>query len=113
MSRFQKRRRNVSPLTRLILEMRAAARQIDVPAARAIAAREAASIPVTRVELRHSVKGKIAKHARALMRDLPKLDDVFARAEIASTLMDMAEVLASHSFEECFVKPHDAHRVAA
>lgn len=113
MSRFQKRRRNVSPLTRLILEMRAAARQIEVPAARAMAAREAASIPVTRVELRHSVKGKIAKHARVLMRELPRTDDACARSEIASTLMEMADCLASPSYEEAFVKPHTQERIAA
>lgn len=113
MSRFAKRRRNVSPLTRLVLEIRVAARQIEVPAARAIAAREAASIPVTRVELRHSVKGKIAKHARALMRELPRIDDAFERAEIASTLIEMAEVLGSPSYEESFVKPHAQECVAA
>ena len=99
-ARFTRRHRQTSPLTRLILEARAAAAQIEQPAARELAAREAKSIPVTRVELRASLKGKVAKHVRGLMERLPTMADPAERQDVATLLREMADVLASPGFED-------------
>jgi hypothetical protein len=102
--RFPGKRRNVSPLARLILEIRSAARSIDVPAARAMAAREAASIPPTRIELRHSLKGRLAKHGRALMRELPHAEG-HDLSTIAGALIAIAEALQSPELEDLDCRP--------
>lgn len=87
-------KRRYDPLRDLILNIRVAAAQIEEPAARRIAAREADRIPQTLVERAHGAKAKIAGLARAQMRALPTLaPEKFADA--VSVLRGCADALAS------------------
>jgi len=88
------RRPRPDPLARLVLAFRVAAHGIAVPAARAIAAREADRIPETRIEKAHGGKAKVAEQGRAILRHLPTMapDDWFVAAR---DLRACAEVLQS------------------
>lgn len=82
------------PMHQLIRELRTAARQIDNANARAVAAREADRIPITKAERAHGGKGKLARHARIELRALRKLSPA-EFAEAAVRLRDCADALDS------------------
>lgn len=88
------RRRRPDPLTRLVMAFRVAAVAIDVPAARAIAAREADRIAQTVVEKAHGGKGKVAEHGRAILRHLPTMEAADL-PQAAADLRDAADALQS------------------
>jgi hypothetical protein len=92
--RFKQPRRR-DPFRELISAIRVAARQIEIPAARRIAARQADQIPLTFVERAHGGRAKMAKLARQQMRSLSRLapEDY---ADVAAILFGCADALDSH-----------------
>jgi hypothetical protein len=87
-------RRKFNPMLELIIAIRVAAAQIHVEPARRKARSDADAVPQTFVERwPNTVKGDLAKRARALMRSLPELP-VGERNAAAMTLSEIAGVLA-------------------
>jgi hypothetical protein len=95
-SRAGSNRKGPNPMRQLIVAIRCAARQIDTPASRACARLDAASIAKTFVEkMPNTIKGALAKTARAMMKSLPDLSDANERARVAAELIQIADLLAT------------------
>jgi len=78
-------------MRQLVTALRAAARDIDIPAARQTARSDADAIPETWAErLPNTVTGKVARLARALLKNLSAIED---RGEAADTLRAFADTL--------------------
>lgn len=88
-------RRQISPLLRLIIEMRALARHYDQPAYHAAARCAAETLPPCFAErMPGTIKGSIAKQARKLMIAMGQLPGD-ERVIAAETLRGFADILSA------------------
>lgn len=93
-----RRRRQLDPITRLAVALRAAAYRIEAPAIRNIARDSAERIPVSRMEMGHHAKAEMARTGRRLLKALPDLaaDEL---EDARSRLLACADAITSR-FEE-------------
>lgn len=107
-----RRRHPLDPLTRLVANIRGAARCIHSPAIRRVAARMADEIPVTLLERANGAKAEMAKQARRIMRALPDMPPE-AWDEAAIDLTACADALQSHFHVTSEIRLGDRRRPSA
>lgn len=90
---MKRRRRPADPMAALVIALRVAARNIAFAPYRETAAREAQLIPQTFPErMPNTDKGKIARHARAALKELPQVTPA-EYEETAEQLRTLAALL--------------------